>query len=129
MEGILPEGMRILENQLAFMPCKLTTGLTSFMRQLLETFRVKERDLHIVLAEAQYAYDKLNSDELWKTFRKKSVPLGYVWIINDMHARSKNRVWNACGDTRKYTRGMSGLDPQLLPLFPSFIWVDWWYTR
>ena len=54
------------------------------LRQLIQRFRERKRNLHMVFIDLEKAYDKVSREVLWWTLIKKGVPIKYIDIIKDM---------------------------------------------
>ena len=65
------------------------------IRQLMERFREKSKDLHMVFIDLEKAYDKVHREVLW-TLVKKGVPIKYINIIKDMYENVVTSV-RTCG--------------------------------
>ena len=71
------------------MPEQSTTEAIHLLRQFIERFRERKRNLHIVFIDLEKAYDKVSKEILWWTLMKKGVPIKYTDIIKDMY----DEVW------------------------------------
>jgi len=85
IEYRLRQNVKISEKQFGFMLGRSTTEATHLLRQLIERFRERKRNLHIVLIDLEKAYDKVPREVLWWTLMKKGVPIKYIDIIRDMY--------------------------------------------
>ena len=63
----------------------MTTEAIHLLRQLIERFRERKRNLHTVFIDLEKAYDKVPREVLWWTLMKKGVPIIYIDIIKDMY--------------------------------------------
>jgi len=73
------------ENHFGFMLGRSTTEAIHLLRQLIERFRERKRNLHMVFIDLEKAYDKVLRELLWRTLMKKGVLIKYIEIINDMY--------------------------------------------
>ena len=50
------------------------------LRQLIERFRERKRNLYMIFIDLEKAYDKVPREVLWWTLMKKGVPINYIDI-------------------------------------------------
>ena len=111
----------ISKNQFGFMPGRSTTEAIHLLRQLVEKFRDKKKDLHMVFIDLEKAYDRVPRDVLWWVLEKKMVSSKYIDIIKDMYDNSVTSIRTIEGETVKFpiTIGVhqgSSLSPYLFAL-------------
>ena len=86
---------------------------------LKKSTRKEQREakyLHMVFVDMEKAYDRVPIDLIWWAMRKRSVPEGYLKVIQDMYRGTKTRVKTRCGRT-EYFEVKVGLH-QRSPLSP-----------
>ncbi len=66
---------------------------------LQEKYKEKQKDLHMIFVDLEKAYDRASRDLIWWAMRKRSIPEGYVKVIQDMYRGTKTRVKTRCGKT------------------------------
>ena len=59
IEHRLRQNVTISENQFGFMPGRSTTEAIHLLRQLIERFRERKRNLHVVFIDLEKSYDKV----------------------------------------------------------------------
>ena len=72
-------------NQFGFMPRRSTMEAIFLIRQVMEWYREKKKDLHMVFIDLEKAYDKIPMNVMWWALDKHKVPTKYVGLINDMY--------------------------------------------
>ena len=112
IEARLRADIKISENPFGFMLGRSTTEAIHVIRKLMEFYRNRKRDLHMVFIDLEKAYDKVPRDVLWRCLEKKSVPVACMGVIKDMYNRVRMRVRTSVGDTNDFpadTRLYQGL--------------------
>jgi hypothetical protein len=92
--------MSVTENQFGFMPGRSIVETIFLIRQLMEKYREKKKDLHMVFIDLEKAYNKVPRNVMWWALQKHKVSTKYITLIKDMYDNVVTSVRTSDGDTQ-----------------------------
>ena len=81
IEHSLRDETTVLEKQFGFIPGRSTINAIYSLRRLMEKYREKKNDLHMIFNDLEKDYDRVPRDLIWWVLEKKGVTKGYVDVV------------------------------------------------
>ncbi|KAD6119585.1 hypothetical protein E3N88_10856 [Mikania micrantha] len=81
------------------MPGRSTTEAVHILRRLMEKYREKRKDLHMVFIDLEKAYDSVPRQVIWDSLESRGIPQRYIEVIKDTYAAAETSVRAPVGDT------------------------------
>ena len=97
IEQTLRHETTISEYQFSFMPGRSTMEAIYLLRRLMERYRDKKKDLHMIFIDLEKAYDKIPRDLIWWVLEKKGATKKYIEMIHDMYCGTMTTVRTVVG--------------------------------
>ena len=70
------------------------------LRILMEKYRKKKKDLHMVFIDLEKAYDSIPRYIIWESLEKKGISQSYFDIIRDIYDGTTTNIQTPVGITR-----------------------------
>ena len=121
IESRIRNETEIGEQQFGFMPGRGTTDAIFAVRQMMEKYGEKQKELHLVFIDLEKAYDRVPRGEVWRCLRERNVAEKYVRLVQDMYEAAKTQVKSSVGMTEKFNVAVglhqgSSLSPYIFDL-------------
>ncbi|KAM0025323.1 putative reverse transcriptase domain-containing protein [Helianthus debilis subsp. tardiflorus] len=85
-----------------------TTEAIYILRRLMEKYRAKKQDLHMVFIDLEKAYDTVPRRLIWDSLEGRGLPGKYIDIIKDTYDRMETTVRAPVEDTNFFP--VEGID-------------------
>lgn len=77
-------GVTFSENQFGFMPEYSTTKTIHLVKGLMDQYKKRKENVHMIFIDLENAYDKVSWEVLWRCLKAKYVVVVYTKAIKDM---------------------------------------------
>ena len=74
----------VREHQFGFMPGRSITEAIHVLRRLIEKYRERKKDLHIVFIDLEKGYNNIPRCIIWESLEAKGVSRSHIEAIRDM---------------------------------------------
>lgn len=98
----LREETEVCSEQFGFMKGRGTMDAVFALRQVMESYRDKQRELYMSFIDLENAYDWVPRSEVWRSMRSKGVKEKYVKVVQDMYREVTTRVKSTVGTTEPF---------------------------
>ena len=102
IEGKLRQETVIREHQFGFMPGRSTTEAIHILRRLMEKYRERKKDLHMVFIGLEKAYDSIPRRVIWDSLKARGISSVYIEAIQDMYDRVSTNIQTLVGITESF---------------------------
>ena len=92
----------IRENQFGFMPGRSIIEAIHVLRRLMEKYRERKKDLHMVFIDLKKAYDNIPRSIMWDSLKARGISLMYIEAIRDMCDRVSTKIQTPVGITEPF---------------------------
>jgi len=92
----------VFKNQFGFMPGRSTTEAIYLLRRLMERYREKKKELHMIFIDMEKAYDRVPRALIWWVLNKKGVTSRYIDVIKDMYDGAMTIVRTTVGESNEF---------------------------
>ena len=103
------------------------------LRRLMEKYREKKKDLHMVFIDLEKAYDNIPGYIIRESLEKKGISQSYIEFIRDMYDGTTTNIQTPVGITRSFPVRVglhqgSGLSPFLFAVIIDELSKSIWET-
>ncbi|XP_065315652.1 uncharacterized protein LOC135924522 [Gordionus sp. m RMFG-2023] len=97
----LKNDMEISTNQFGFVAGSTIDPIFA-LRQMMDKYGEKKRNLHMVFIDLEKAYDTVPRDLIWWCLRKQNIPDAYVRLMKYIYEASTSCVRTTVGDYKPF---------------------------
>ncbi|XP_071714156.1 uncharacterized protein [Rutidosis leptorrhynchoides] len=102
-EWRLSETIPIYKNKGDAQICRRSSiEVIHIIRNLMEKYREKQRNLEMIFLHLEKAYDCVPRNLIWKTLNGRGIPGRYISVIRDMYEGAKSIVRTPVGNTEVF---------------------------
>ena len=72
------------------------------LRRVIEKYREKKKNIHMVFINLEKAYNRMSRDIIWWVLEKKEATKGYIDVIRNMYEEVVTTIRSPVGETNKF---------------------------
>ena len=92
----------IRENQFGFISGKSTIEAIYLLRKLMEKYRERKKDFHLVFINVEKVYDSIPHSIVWDNLKNRSNSRRYIEVIQDIYDRVSTNIHTPVGMTESF---------------------------
>jgi hypothetical protein len=102
MKHRLRQVTNVTKKQFGFMPGRSTMEVIFLIKLLMERYRERKKDLHMVFIDLEKAYEKVPKNVVWWALQKHKVSTKYITLIKDVYDDVVTSVRTSDRDTYNF---------------------------